>query len=143
MPREFNRKDRVGDALQRELSQLIRDELRDPRVGLVTITAAEVNRDLSTAKIYVTFVDLDSDEERQLATNVLNGAAGFLRSQLARVMKMRVTPRLRFICDDSGKQGSYLSALIDRAISADEQRHQHAIPADSETTDTDTPENGK
>ena len=132
MPREFNRKDRVADALQRELSQLIRDELRDPRVGLVNITAADVNRDLSNAKVYVTFVDCDSDEARQTATDVLNGAAGFLRSQLAKVMKMRTTPRLRFICDDTGKQGSYLSALIDHAVNTDAQRRGEQGSTDSE-----------
>lgn len=122
MPREFRRKDRVSDALQRELAQLICDELRDPRVGMVNITSADVNRDLSVAKVYVSFVDQDSDEDRKIATDVLNGAAGFLRSQLARVMKMRTTPRLKFICDDTGKKGAYLSALIDRAISADDKR---------------------
>ena len=132
MPREFKRKDRVSDALQRELAQLIRDELRDPRVGLVNITSADVNRDLSVAKVYVSFVDRDTDEDRKIATDVLNGAAGFLRSQLARAMKMRVTPRLKFICDDTGKQGAYLSALIERAISSDEKRSQDQEPKEGE-----------
>lgn len=122
MPREFSRQDRVADALQRELSQLIRDELRDPRVGMVNITAAEVSRDLSAAKIFVTFVDQRSESEQLAALDVLNNAAGFLRSQLARTMKTRITPRLRFIYDDTGKRGSYLSALIDHAVNADEQR---------------------
>ncbi len=123
MPREFKRQDRVADALQRELSLLIRNELRDPRVGLVNITAADISRDLSSAKIYVSFVDLDDDAGHAAATSALNGAAGFLRSQLARTMQMRTIPRLKFICDNSGAHGSYLSALIDRAVSTDKARH--------------------
>ncbi len=124
MPREFKRQDRVADALQRELSLLIRNELRDPRVGLVNITGADISRDLSAAKVFVSFVDLKDDAEHAAATDVLNGAAGFLRSQLAKTMQMRVVPRLRFICDNTGVQGSYLSALIDQAISTDKARHQ-------------------
>ncbi len=123
MPREFTRNDRVADALQRELAQLIRDEMRDPRLGMVNITAVEVSRDLSSAKVFVNLVGAESAEESQAAADLLNGAAGFLRSQVAKRMQLRVTPRLRFIYDLSGKRAQELSALIEYAVNTDKQRH--------------------
>ena len=81
MPREFSRASRIADQIQRDLSDLIRQELKDPRVGLVTITAVEVTRDLSHAKVYVT--SLAEAESANRAWRRLQHAAGFLRSQLA------------------------------------------------------------
>jgi ribosome-binding factor A len=123
MPREFTRKDRVSDALQRELSKLIRDEVRDPRLAMANITAVEVNRDLANAKVYVTFVGLSSEEESRKATEILNGAAGFLRTRVAREMQLRIAPHLRFIYDHSGKRAQDLTAIIERAVYLDKQ-HQ-------------------
>jgi ribosome-binding factor A len=122
MPREFTRKDRVSDALQRELSKLIRDEVRDPRLMMANITAVEINRDLANAKIYVTFVGLDSEEKSLDATEILNGAAGFLRTRIASEMQLRIAPKLRFIYDHSGKRGQALEALIEQSIYLDEQQ---------------------
>jgi len=87
MPREFTRKDRVSDALQRELSRLIRDEVRDPRLKMTNITGVEVSRDLSSAKVYVTFIGSNSEEAGHDATAILNGAVGFLRTRIASEMK--------------------------------------------------------
>ena len=123
MPREFTRKDRVSNALQRELSKLIRDEVRDPRLAMANITAVEVNRDLANAKVYVTFVGLSSEEESRKATEILNGAAGFLRTRVAREMQLRIAPHLRFIYDHSGKRAQDLTAIIERAVYLDKQ-HQ-------------------
>lgn len=122
MPREFSRNDRVADALQRELAQLIRDEVRDPRLGMVNITAVEVSRDLSSARVYINLVDADSTEANQQAEEILNGASGFLRSLVAKHMALRIAPRMRFIYDQSGKHGQSLSALIDYAVNADKSR---------------------
>lgn len=126
MPREFTRKDRVSDAMQRELAKLIREEVRDPRLALANITAVEVNRDLANAKVYVNFVGTDSEQENIDATEVLNGASGFLRSRIAKRMQMRTTPRLHFIYDHSGKRGQDLSALIERAVQTDKMRHDNS-----------------
>lgn len=126
MPREFTRKDRVSDALQRELAELIREEVRDPRLALVNITAVEANRDLAHAKVYVTFVGTTSEEEGAQATEVLNGAAGFLRSRIAKRMQMRTTPKLRFIYDHSGTRGQDLSALIEHAVHSDKMRQEQS-----------------
>ncbi|MGV6806755.1 MAG: 30S ribosome-binding factor RbfA [bacterium] len=123
MQREFGRTDRLGDAIQRELAVLIRDEMRDPRVGMVTITGVDVSRDLAHARVYVTAVDLQEGDHAELV-GVLNGASGFLRTVLARELDVRVTPKLKFFYDESGQQGRQLSALIDQAIRTDKKRRE-------------------
>ena len=113
MPREFTRAERVSDAVQQELAVLIRDEVRDPRVGMVSVTDVDVSRDLAYAKIHVTFVGDRDQEEIDQAVRALNGAAGYLRKLLAASIKLRITPKLTFIYDESGRRGQHLSALID------------------------------
>ncbi len=83
MAKEYSRTQRIGDQMQRELAQLIRREVKDPRVGLVTITAVEVSRDVGHAKIFITVMGQDNSEEIAQSIKVLNAAAGFLRMQLA------------------------------------------------------------
>lgn len=139
MPREFTRKDRVSDALQRELAELVREEIRDPRLSMANITAVEVNRDLANAKVYVTFVGEHSEDEGLQATEVLNGAAGFLRSRVAKRMQMRTTPRLRFIYDKSGKRGQDLTALIEHAVHSDKMRQADSGNV-SDTSESDNSE---
>lgn len=139
MPREFTRNDRVSDAIQRELAELIRDEVRDPRLKMVNITAVDVNRDLANAKVFVTFVGTDSDDESLQAAKILNGASGFLRSLLAKRMQMRTTPRLHFIYDPSSKHGQDLSALIDAAVKTDSTRRLGSDASSSDSS-SDTPE---
>ena len=104
------RPQKVADLIQRELSDLLRRELRDPRVGMVTLTAVDVSPDLSHAKVFFTILE----KEKQIETaNALQRAAGFLRSQLAHRIKLYVTPELRFVHDDSIEHGDHLSQLID------------------------------
>ncbi len=119
MAREFSRTERVGDYLQRELSVLIQRELRDPRLGMVSITAVEVSRDLGHARVFVTVLDADSEEEAKPTLDVLSRAAGFLRSALAREATMRSVPRLRFVFDTSIGRARHLEDLISRASEAD------------------------
>ena len=113
MPRGFSRTERVADFLRSELARLVQAELRDPRVGMVNITAVEVSRDLSHAKVFVTVVGKTTEEEIAPTLEGLNNAAGFLRSQVARTHHMRTTPRLRFVYDDSVLRGSQLTRLIE------------------------------
>ena len=98
--------------MQRELSGLLQRELRDPRVGMVTITSVDVSPDLSHAKIFFTLLDKGS-----LAKTLegLKRSAGFLRSQLAKRIEMYTTPELRFVYDESVERGDHLSRLIDQA----------------------------
>jgi ribosome-binding factor A len=104
------RPEKLGDLVQRELSDLLRRELRDPRVGMVTITGVDVSPDLSHAKIFFTLLD---QSHLQQASEGLRRAAGFLRSQLARRLKLYTTPELRFVYDESVERGDRLSRLID------------------------------
>jgi ribosome-binding factor A len=116
MPREFSRASRIADQIQRDLSGLIRQEVKDPRVGLVTITAVEVNRDLSHAKVYVS--SLAEVAAIEQSVEALQHAAGFLRSQLSRTLKIRSVPQLQFLYDASVERGVRLSHLIDEAVAS-------------------------
>ncbi|MGB0668881.1 MAG: 30S ribosome-binding factor RbfA [Porticoccaceae bacterium] len=117
MPREFTRAERVSDAVQQELAVLIRDNVRDPRVGMLSVTDVEISRDLAYAKIHVSFVGERSQEEIDQGIAALNGASGYLRKLLAASIKLRITPKLSFLFDESGRRGQHLSALIDLAVS--------------------------
>jgi ribosome-binding factor A len=104
------RPQKLGDLIQRELSELLQRELRDPRVGMVTITGVDVSPDFSHAKVFFTVLEKRRLEE---AREGLRRAAGFLRSQLARRIKLYTTPELRFEYDESVERGDRLSRLID------------------------------
>ena len=118
MPREFSRGRKVGDLIQRELASLIQREVKDPRIGMVTIIEANVSRDLAFADVYFTVLP---DKETESVEVALNQAAGFLRSQLARVLNTRTTPKLRFHYDPTIENGARLSRSIDEAIAHDEK----------------------
>jgi ribosome-binding factor A len=105
---------RVADQIQKELSGLLRTELKDPRVGMITLTGVEVSPDLAHAKVFFTTL---GDAEALARTEAgLKRAAGFLRSELGHRLKLRVTPEVRFIHDPSVEHGARLSKLIDDAV---------------------------
>ncbi len=130
MAKEYSRTQRVADHLQRELAGLIQHAVRDPRLGMVSITGVDVSRDLGHAKVYYTLMEADSGAEAEQATEVLNNAAGFLRSELSRDSSMRSVPRLRFYFDNSVGRGRYMEDLISRASEADRN-------LDDESSETD------
>jgi ribosome-binding factor A len=107
------RPQKVADLIQRELSDLLRREVRDPHVGMVTLTSVDVSPDLSHAKVFFTLLQ---EDRKDMTTRALQRAAGFLRSQLAHRMKMYTTPELRFVYDESVERGDRLSRLIDSVI---------------------------
>ena len=111
--RSSGRPQKLGDQIQREVSDLLQRELRDPRVAMVTVTSVDVSPDLSHAKVFFTLLEKD-----KLADTLagLKRSAGFLRSQLARRIKMYTTPELRFEYDESVERGDRLSRLIDAAL---------------------------
>ena len=119
MAKDYSRTQRVADYLQRELAALIQQEVRDPRVGMVSITGVNVSRDLGHAKIYLTVLGCESDEDASDSIEALNKAAGFLRSMLSRDSSMRSVPQLRFYFDTSVGRGRHLEDLIRRAADAD------------------------
>jgi ribosome-binding factor A len=121
MPKDFPRSRRVADEIQRELAEIIRLELKDRRVGMITITGVEVTHDLEHAKIFVTSLATGQSAEtsHEEVLHALRHAAGFLRSQLAQRMKLRMVPQLTFAYDESVERGMHLSQLIDQAIAED------------------------
>ena len=115
-----NRVQRVADQLQRELAEIIRLELKDPRAGLITVTGFELTSDFAYAKVFVSVLGDADAQVSSLAT--LKRASGFLRSQLARRTSIHQTPQLRFLLDEAIERGSRLSALIDQAVEQDRER---------------------
>lgn len=115
---------RMGDQVQRELSDLIRMELKDPRLGggMVTISGVKISSDLGYADVYVTVMNRGelindlTEQAHQNTLDLLNGAAGFMRQELGRRIKTRFTPRLRFHYDKSTAHGNYMAALISEAV---------------------------
>ena len=111
---DYPRSHRVADFIQRELSGMISNEIRDPRISpMLTIASVEVSRDLAVAKIYYSLFDREDLDETQAA---LKRASGFLRRRLAQEMRIRAVPELRFHYDDSAEKGARMSALIDQAV---------------------------
>lgn len=119
MAKEYARTERVADYLQRELASLIQREMRDPRVGMISVTGVDVSRDLRHARVYYTAMDSDTSDDAAEITEVLNRGAGFLRTQLSRDSSMRSVPQLRFYFDTSVGRGRDLEDLIQRAARAD------------------------
>ena len=115
MPREFSRPQRVGEQLQRDLAVLLKREVKDPRLGMVTVAAVDVSRDLAYATVYVTFMAKDSEAEIQEPLKVLAGVAGYLRSMLGKTMRMRQVPHLKFKYDEAQERGRTMSVLIAKA----------------------------
>lgn len=119
MAKAFGRPQRVADFLRKELSTLIQFQLRDPRLGMVSITDVEVSKDLSHAKVFVTVLGVDDRKAAEPSVAVLNRASGFMRSELARISTMRIVPALHFVFDESVQRGLRMSALIDEALRSD------------------------
>jgi len=122
MKRDFHRQDRVADQIQRELAILIQHEVKDPRIGMVTVTGVEVSKEYENARVF--FTVLGDDNVRQITTQGLAKAAGFLRRELAHRLKLRVTPELHFIYDTSIDNAARMSELISTAIASNRSDDQ-------------------
>ncbi len=132
MPKEYPRSARVGERIRRDLAEIIRNDLDNPRMALVSITDVEVSRDLGHARVFVSCLG-KTESEREAVVTELNRASGFLRHELARGLRMRGVPKLSFRYDSSLGEGSRLSQLISGAVAEDEARH-------SPESDCETPE---
>ena len=136
MAQHVPRHQRVADQIQREMAQIIRDEVRDTRLGMVTITAVRVTSDLSRAKIFFTTL---IPEQHAIAYEVLNGAAPRLRSVLSHVMSLRMVPILHFVYDESIEHGLKMGAMIYAARQRDEAlRGGQEQPGTDEATQVDS-----
>ncbi|MBL8398700.1 MAG: 30S ribosome-binding factor RbfA [Candidatus Accumulibacter sp.] len=118
MKRGFSRRDRICEQLRRELAELLRTELRDPRVGMVSLTDVQLTPDYAHAKVY--FSTLAGSEQLQTVQAALDKAAGFLRGELGKRIRIHTTPQLHFIFDDSLERGAQLTRLIGEAVALSE-----------------------
>ena len=116
MAKSPSRLGRIADQIQKDLAGLIRTEVKDPRVGMITLTGVEISNDYHHAKVF--FTTLGGLESVAKAESGLLHASGFLRSQLAKGLKLRIVPELHFIYDESVERGIRLSMLIDDAIAS-------------------------
>ncbi|HAO59701.1 MAG TPA: ribosome-binding factor A [Psychrobacter sp.] len=135
---------RLGDQIQRELAVLIRDEINDPRLtGFVTISSVKVSSDLGYADIYVTVMepelnDAMSKHSHEASLQVLNKAAGFLRTELSHSLKTRTTPRLRFHYDEVTARGNYMMDLINKAVTKTEKTEANVDNDDNGEDDSNS-----
>ena len=120
MPKEFSRSQRVVEQIRRELAELIRTEVKDPRVGFITLTDVEITPDYAHAKVF--FTSMTGEESVPGILVGLRRASGFLRRELGRRVRIHTTPELHFVYDSSVEHGSRLSRLIDDVVAEDEAR---------------------
>lgn len=133
MPKDYSRTRRVGEQIQREIAQLIQQEIKDPRLGLITISAVKLSRDMSHANIF--FTTLDEEHPIEDTLKVLEGAAGFLRHELAKRMQLRIVPQIHFKYDESIAYGNELSALINKAMGMENPDNRMSDSDDDQNSD--------
>ena len=127
---------RINGEVQKELSNIIRNEIKDPRIGMMTsVTAAEVAPDLKTCKVYISV--FGDDEAKKETIRGLKSAEGFIRRELARTINLRNTPDITFVMDQSIEYGVNMSHKIDEVIAADEQaqKPENEVVEDTEETE--------
>jgi len=124
MPREFKRSDRVGAQIQREVADLLRTRIKEPDLGMVTLSEVELSRDLAVAKLYVSFLAPRLSPEQ--CVKRLGDFVPELRHELGKRIRIRVLPELRFAYDDSIERGIRMDALLGTLV------HESA-PADEES----------
>ena len=129
MAKEFSRASRVAQQLQREVAMILQREVKDPRIGMVTVSDVEVSGDLQHAKVFVTFLnyagqneELSEAERIEIGLKGLTEASGYIRILLGKAMQLRVVPELRFAYDRTLVEGMRISNLVSNTIREDEQR---------------------
>ncbi len=131
MRRDFSRTDRVGQQIQKEISLILQREIKDPRLGMVTVSGVDVSRDLAFAKVYVTMFEADETKVKT-SMKILDEASGAVRSMLARRIKARTIPELTFKLDTSLMDGMRISNLVDQVVAKDKALRDEAGDNDSE-----------
>ncbi|MFC3914643.1 30S ribosome-binding factor RbfA [Pseudaeromonas sharmana] len=123
MAKEFSRARRVAQQMQREVAMILQREIKDPRIGMVTVSDVDVSGDLQHARIYVTFLNNDA-ESIETGLKGLSEASGYIRLLLGKAMQLRVVPELRFAYDKTLVEGMRISNLVTNTIRQDEARQQ-------------------
>ncbi|XOV78874.1 MAG: 30S ribosome-binding factor RbfA [Aestuariibacter sp.] len=125
MAKEFSRTDRVSQQVHKEVASILQHELKHrlPQLGFITVSGAEVSRDLAHAKIFLTFFNND-EEEVKAHMKLIEDNKGFVRSLLSKRLRMRSVPHLHFLQDISITEGMRISNLVSETISKDQQKSQ-------------------
>ncbi len=113
----------MAEQIRRDLAEIVRAELKDPRIGLCSFTEVKLSRDISHAVVYCSVLDESAQQE---TIELLNRASGFLRSKVASRLLARTVPALKFVLDDSGIRGAAMDDLINKALRSDSEREQQA-----------------
>ncbi|MEN3157889.1 30S ribosome-binding factor RbfA [Alkalimonas sp. NCh-2] len=134
--KEFSRVDRLSQQLQKELAVILQREIKDPRLHhMITVSQVDVSRDLSYAKIYVTFLGLEQDKVKD-NLKILNDAKGFIRSLIGKRIQTRIVPQVQFYYDSTLDEGIRLTALVESARRADEAKRPADDTAEHDTDNT-------
>lgn len=120
MPKEFSRSQRMAEQLRRELAEIVRNDIKDPRLGFVSFTEVRMSRDLSHAVIYCSVLN---SEDQLESVEILNHAVGFVRKEIAHRIRARIVPTLKFVIDDSVIRGEAMDELISDAIKSDKKHN--------------------
>ncbi|MCY4473384.1 MAG: 30S ribosome-binding factor RbfA [Kistimonas sp.] len=126
MPREFSRSQRIADQMHKELANVLQQEMKDPRLGFMTVNKVDLGTDISCAKVYVTFLGVSDPQAIKEAVTLLKRAAGFLRSRLSSRMRMRTVPQLYFRHDESLARADRIARLVQQAVVEDATVGAHA-----------------
>ena len=122
MAREFSRTQRVSQEMQKEIAIILQREVKDPRVGMATVSGVEVSRDLAYAKVFVTFLNDNELEQVKIGIKALQDASGFIRVLLGKAMRLRVVPELTFAYDNSLVEGMRMSNLVTNVLRSDAEK---------------------
>jgi len=121
MPKEYSRTSRVSQQIQKELARILQQEVKDPRIGMVTISGVDVTRDLAYATVFVTFLTI-GDQTNDESLEGLNAAAGYIRRLLGKAMRLRIVPEVRFTFDSTLTEGLRISELVSGAVKVDQTK---------------------
>ncbi|ATZ93144.1 MULTISPECIES: 30S ribosome-binding factor RbfA [Dickeya] len=132
MAKEFSRTQRVAQEMQKEIAIIIQREVKDPRVGMATVSGVEVSRDLAYAKVFVTFLNDNEPEQVKAGVKALQDASGFIRMLLGKAMRLRVVPELTFSYDNSLVEGMRMSNLVTNVVRRDAERRTPAADDEQE-----------
>ncbi|MWN06253.1 ribosome-binding factor A [Gilliamella bombicola] len=124
MAKAFNRSSRVGHELQKEIAIILQREIKDPRLGMVTVSGVDISRDLAYAKVFVTFLNDDDPQVIEQGLAVLNDAKGYIRTLIGKAMRLRIIPEIKFFYDESLVKGMQMSSLVADVIKHDNERHK-------------------
>ena len=126
MAREFSRTQRVSQEMQKEIAIILQREVKDPRVGMATVSGVEVSRDLAYAKVFVTFLNDNQPEQIKIGIKALQDASGYIRVLLGKAMRLRVVPELTFAYDNSLVEGMRMSNLVTNVLRNDAEKRSAA-----------------